>query len=160
MFRCVCHCVCSEGVLFFFKGGPVWCSIADLNLLWAFVEGIIPLDLELTWFLTPISPKTPSDESINQGLVCAHMHFITRTQKDPDICILDGWMVATKTHRHAPSMKMECDYLCGWIKKWSLTQKSHPNCELQRYSWERRRRKMRKRWNAHILKRSCTHIHS
>ena len=28
---------------------------------------------------TPL--KTPSDESINRGLVCAHMHFIARTQK-------------------------------------------------------------------------------
>ena len=28
-----------------------------------------------------IPPKTPSDESINRGLVCAHMHFIARTQK-------------------------------------------------------------------------------
>ena len=28
-----------------------------------------------------IYPKTPSDESINRGLVCAHMHFIARTQK-------------------------------------------------------------------------------
>ena len=30
---------------------------------------------------TPSPPKTPSDESINRGLVCAHMHFIARTQK-------------------------------------------------------------------------------
>ena len=28
-----------------------------------------------------IPPKTPSDESIYRGLVCAHMHFIARTQK-------------------------------------------------------------------------------
>ena len=28
-----------------------------------------------------IPPKTPSDESINRGLVCAHMHFIARTPK-------------------------------------------------------------------------------
>ena len=28
-----------------------------------------------------IPPKTPSDESINRGLVCAHMHFIAGTQK-------------------------------------------------------------------------------
>ena len=28
-----------------------------------------------------IPPKTPSDESINRGLVCAHMHFIAQTQK-------------------------------------------------------------------------------
>ena len=28
-----------------------------------------------------IPPKTLLDESINRGLVCAHMHFIARTQK-------------------------------------------------------------------------------
>ena len=28
-----------------------------------------------------IPPKTLSDESINRGLVCAHMHFLARTQK-------------------------------------------------------------------------------
>ena len=28
-----------------------------------------------------IPQKTLSDESINRGLVCAHMHFIARTQK-------------------------------------------------------------------------------
>ena len=28
-----------------------------------------------------IPPKTPLDERINRGLVCAHMHFIARTQK-------------------------------------------------------------------------------
>ena len=27
-----------------------------------------------------IPPKTLSDERINRGLVCAHMHFIARTQ--------------------------------------------------------------------------------
>ena len=39
-----------------------------------------------------IPPKTPSDESINRGLVCAHMHFIARTQK------ILTFMPATKTH--------------------------------------------------------------
>ena len=28
-----------------------------------------------------IPPETPSDESINRGLVCAYMHFIAWTQK-------------------------------------------------------------------------------
>ena len=28
-----------------------------------------------------IPPKTLSDESINRGLVCAHMHFMAQTQK-------------------------------------------------------------------------------
>ena len=41
------------------------------------VEGIFPL--ELTWVQTPFPPKTPSDESINRGLVCAYMRFIART---------------------------------------------------------------------------------
>ena len=36
--------------------------------------------LELTWVLTPF-PKTLSDESVKRGLVCAHMHSITQTQK-------------------------------------------------------------------------------
>ena len=39
-----------------------------------------------------IPPKL-SDESINQGLVYAHMHSITRA----DVHVLDGWMPPTKT---------------------------------------------------------------
>ena len=56
-------------------------SVAGSILLWGHfpVEGIFPL--ELTWVQTPFPQKTPSDESINRGLVCAHMHFIARTQK-------------------------------------------------------------------------------
>ena len=33
-----------------------------------------------------IPPKTLSDESINRGLVCAHMHFIARTQRSSHSC--------------------------------------------------------------------------
>ena len=56
-------------------------SVAGSILLWGnfLVEGIFPL--ELKWVQTPFPQKTLSDESINQGLVCAHMHFIARTQK-------------------------------------------------------------------------------
>ena len=43
------------------------------------VEGIFPLELNMG--SNSIPPKTPSDESINRGLVCAYMHFIARTQK-------------------------------------------------------------------------------
>ena len=55
-------------------------SVEGSILLWGHfpVEGIFPL--ELTW-VQKIPPKTLSDESINRGLVCAHMHFIARTQK-------------------------------------------------------------------------------
>ena len=56
-------------------------SVAGSILLWGHfpVEGIFPL--ELTWLQTPFPKKSLSDESINRGLVCAHMHFIARTQK-------------------------------------------------------------------------------
>ena len=36
--------------------------------------------LELTWGLTPF-PKTLLDETINQRLVCAHMHSMVQTPK-------------------------------------------------------------------------------
>ena len=43
----------------------------------------------------------------------------------------------------APEMT-ECDYLYGWIEKQSHMQKSHPqNVELQRSSWECRRKRIR-----------------
>ena len=71
-------------------------------------------------------PKTLSDESINRGLVCAHMHFIARTQKILTFMSLTGEYRQQKHTQHAPSMKTECDYLNGWIKKRSHTQKSHP----------------------------------
>ena len=56
-------------------------SVAGSILLWGNfpVEGIFPL--ELAWVQTPFPKKTLSDESIKRGLVCAHMHFIARTQK-------------------------------------------------------------------------------
>ena len=62
--------------------GSAWarcpqCSGFDPPLGTFSVEGIFPL--ELTWVQAPF-PQTP-DESINRGLVCAHMHFIARTQK-------------------------------------------------------------------------------
>ena len=56
-------------------------SVAGSILLWGNfpVEGIFPL--ELTMGSNSIPPKTLSDESINRGLVCAHIHFIARIQK-------------------------------------------------------------------------------
>ena len=76
-----------------------------------------------------IPPKTLSDESINRGLVCAHMHFIARTQKILTFMSSTGEWRQQKHTQHAPSTKTECDYLNGWIKKkkqLSHTQKSHP----------------------------------
>ena len=57
---------------------PVWCSVVGSILLKLLVEGSFPL--ELSCVLTSF-PKTPSDESINRGLVFAQMHSIAHTQK-------------------------------------------------------------------------------
>ena len=56
-------------------------SVAGSILLWGHfpVEGIFSLGVNMG--SNSIPPKTPSDESINRGLVCAHMHFIAWTQK-------------------------------------------------------------------------------
>ena len=64
-----------------------------------------------------IPPKTLSDESINQGLVCAHIHFIAWTQRILTFMSWTGECRQQKHARHAPSTRTECDCLNGWIKK-------------------------------------------
>ena len=82
-----------------------------------------------------IPPKTLSDESINQGLVCTHMHTITQTQKILTFMSQTGECRQQKHTQHAPSTKMERDCLNRCIKNRSHTPKSRPNGEPQRYSW-------------------------
>ena len=77
-----------------------------------------------------IPPKILSDESINRGLVCAHMHSIARTQKILTFMSQMGECQQQKQTQHAPSMKMECDYLNGWIKKKSQTGE----CQQQKHT--------------------------
>ena len=49
-----------------------------------------------------------------------------------------------KHTQHAPSTKTECDYLNGWIKKRSHTQKSHPKVVNPRdIAGERKKKKKR-----------------
>ena len=87
-------------------------------------------------FDPPLGTKTLSDESIDRGLVCAHMHFIAQTQKILTFMSWTGECRQQKHTQHAPSTKMECEYLNGWIKIRSHTQKSHPKSgEPQRYRW-------------------------
>ena len=61
------------------------------------VEVIFPL--ELTWVLTP-SPliKTLRWAYKPRSSLCTHAYHRTDS-KDPDIYVLDGWMLATKTHQ-------------------------------------------------------------
>ena len=46
--------------------------------------------------------------------------------KDPDLHVLDRWMLATKHTQHVPSTKTKCDYLCGWIKRTGTCAKISP----------------------------------
>ena len=87
-------------------------------------------------------PKTLSDESINRGLVCAHMHSVTWTQKILTFISETGELWQRKHTQHAPSTKTKCDYLNGWIKKWSHICKNLTKMVKPRdIAGERRRRR-------------------
>ena len=86
-----------------------------------------------------IPPKTPSDESINRGLVCAHMHFITRTQKILTFSMNAGNKNTPSTH-HARRRNMTT--LMVGLKKRSHTQKSHPKVVNPRDIAGERKKKM------------------
>ena len=92
-----------------------------------------------------IPQKTPSDESINRGLVCAHIHFNARTQKILTFMSWTGECRQQKHTQHSPATKTECDYLNGWIKKRSHTQKSHPKVVNPRDIAGERKKKEKKK---------------
>ena len=71
--------------------------------------------------ISDYSPKILSDENINLGLVCAHMHSIART-----FMSLTGECRQQKHTQHAPSTKTVCDYLNGWIKETDTYAKISP----------------------------------
>ena len=73
-----------------------------------------------------IPPRTLSDESINQGLVCAHMHFIARTQK-----ILTFKNTPSTHHPQRRNVTTLMVGLKNGHKRKNLTQSGEP----QRYSW-------------------------
>ena len=56
-------------------------SVVGSILLWGEFSGRGDFSLGVNMDSNSTPPKTLSDESINGGLVCAHMHFIARTQK-------------------------------------------------------------------------------
>ena len=64
--------------------GSAWARCPQrrgFNLPLGTFSGIGDFSLGVNMGSNSIPPKTLSDESINRGLVCAHMHFIARTQK-------------------------------------------------------------------------------
>ena len=86
---CMCFCVSKPTSSF-----PRWGRNSSVGSAWARCPQCRGFDPPLGTFSgrgdfslgvnmgsNSIPPKTPSDESIKRGLVCAHMHFIARTQK-------------------------------------------------------------------------------
>ena len=90
---------------------------SPLSFQWS---GFFPL--ELAWVLTLFPIRW---EYIHRGLVCAHMHSIAQTKRILTFMSQTSECRQQKHTQHAPSMKTECDYLYGWLKKWSHMQKSH-----------------------------------
>ena len=104
---------------------PAWCSVVGSVLLWASGRRDFPLGVNMGSDSIP-HQKPFLDDSINRGLVYAHMHSTAQTQK---ILIFMSWTGDCRQQKHtqhALSTKTECDTLNGWIKKRSHSQKSHP----------------------------------
>ena len=108
------HCIggrdSSVGVL-----GLLSCMLRDAALwVWScselLVEGIFPL--ELTWVLTPF-PKNSFGWENKLRFSLEHTCIPSHRLKNPDIHVLDGWMLATKTH---PACTIHKDGM--WLPQW------------------------------------------
>ena len=104
-------------------------------------EGIFPL--ELTWVQTPF-PKTPSDESINRGLVCANMHFIARTQKIPACPRRVNAGNKNTPSTHHPRRRNVTTLMVG-LKNGHISKNLTQSGEPQRYSWGTQKKKKKKK---------------
>ena len=105
--------------------------------LWC--RGFFPL--ELTWVLTPL-PETLLDESINRGLVCAHMHSTAQTQRSWHSCPR-RMNVVKKTHQEC-TIYEDRKWLSLWFdlkthththKKNSHTHKKRPHMQTSHQKW-------------------------
>ena len=92
---------------------PTWCIIHSLWVQSSSelrVERI--LSLESTWVQTPFPQNSCRWEYEWRSSLCPHA-FRRMDSKDPDIHVLDGWMLATKTH---PAYTIHKDRM--WLPQW------------------------------------------
>ena len=85
-----------------------------------------------TWVLTPFPQDSFGLEFKPRCSLCTHAFHHTDS-KDPDICVLDGWMLATKHNQLARFTKREHDYLYGWMIKTVTYAKISPRMVNPRY---------------------------
>ena len=116
-------------------------------LLWGEFSGRGDFSLEVNRGSDSHFPQTLL--STNRGLVCAHMHSIAHTLKILTFMSQTSECWQQKTCPHAPSTKMECDYLNGWIKNGHICKHLTQTGEPQRCSWGMQ--KKRKKWLKHFL---------
>ena len=96
--------------------------------------------------------STLSDESRNQGLVCARMHSIVRTQKSLTFISWTGECHQQNHTQSAPSTKTVCGYLYEWIKYCCILKILTKNGKPRRYCWKRRISRRRRRRVANYTK--------
>ena len=123
-------------------GCPAWCSVMGLIVLWGeFFQQKDFFPLELTWDLTPFPQNSFGFEYKPRSSLCIHAFQLTGS-RDPDIYVLEGWMLATKTHPACTIHKdgiwllQLLDSKSGHIRK-NLTQNGEP----QTYSWGTQKKK-------------------
>ena len=108
------------------------------NLLWASSRGDFFPWSELGFWLH--SPQTLLDESINQGLVSAHMHSIAQTQKILTLMSLTGehWQQKRTPSMHHPRRRNVTTCMVG-LENGHIRKNLTENGEPLRSGWERRR---------------------
>ena len=83
---------------------PAWCSVAGSSLLWASGRGDVPLGVNMgSDSIPPPPPQKKKKQPLFRMRVLTgsslFTHVFHRTDsKQPDIHVLDGWMLAIKTH--------------------------------------------------------------
>ena len=121
VFRIFCICTCSAQLSMFHMERCSRNTLIIIIILWVSGRGDFPM--EFTWFLTPFPQNSFRWEYKPRSSLCTHA-FHRTDSKDPNIDVLECQQ--QKYTQHAPSMKMQCDSLYGWIKKCSHNAQISP----------------------------------
>ena len=113
-------------------------SVAGSTLLWGKFSGRGDFSLGVNMVSNSIPPKTLSDESINRGLVCAHMHSKRSWRSCPRR--MNAGNKNTPSEHH-PRRRNVTTLMVGLKKTVTYAKISPRNGEPQRYSWGTQKKK-------------------
>ena len=95
---------------------PAWCSVAGSTLLWFSSRGDFFLGVNMGSDSIPSKNSFRWEYKLTSSLCTYAFHCMD--SNDPDIHVLDGWMLTTKKHtQHAPSTKMVATTSMVGLKK-------------------------------------------